>query len=206
MPLSSSAVPTPGYRRSSYQFIRFGADAAQKRSVHTSRGVIYQGWNSAMSEGELRLLKAEALIRLGRSAEAVPLINTSRTATAKGGLPAVGINGPTQPYPQCVPKSFVNPGVCGNLMDAMLYEKRMESLGTDPFVNWVDWRAFGYLEPGSVVYFPPSFRDTDFMGFPYYTYGGVLPGSANSPTPCPTGTWQSIGCVNYTSVRQIPPP
>lgn len=206
VPMSSFAGPPPGHRLSSYQFIRFGDNARQRRSIETTQSVAFLGWQSVMSPEELRLLKAEAYIRLGQPALAVPLINVSRTAATKGQLPPVGINGPQESLPRCVPRSYTNAEVCGNLMDALLWEKRLESLGTDLWVNWADWRAFGYLEPGSVVYFPPSYRDTEAMGFPYYSYGGSLPGSASAPAPCGSGTWQSIGCMDYVSVSRLPTP
>ncbi len=210
LPMTAFGLPAPDYNKSSYQFIRFGGNAASpitpRRTDNSSVSISYTDWQTIMTPLELQLLKAEAYIRLGNPAAAVAIINVSRQDPVKGGLPPVGVNGPQEPYPQCVPHSYTNAEACGNLMDAMLYEKRMESIGTDMFVNWADWRAFGYLDPGSIVYFPPSYRETQAMGYPYYTYGGTLPGSANSPTKCGTGTWQSIGCVDYTSVTRLPTP
>jgi hypothetical protein len=205
--LTSNASPTPGYRQSSYQFIRFGGSVVARRTNNPVTMTVSNEFQTVMTPEELRLLKAEAYIRLGQAALAVPLINTSRTDANKGGLPAVGVNGPTQGYPQCVPHSFADATKCGTLIDALLWEKRLEALGTDMFVNWADWRAFGYLEPGSIVYFPPSSRETEAMGLPYYTYGPGLPGTAGTPTcPATSTQFQFIGCTNYTPVRRLPQP
>jgi hypothetical protein len=162
-----------------------------------------------MSYEEQRLLRAEAYMRLGQPALAVPIINETRMDAAKGALPAVGLNGVNEPYPRCVPKSFENAEMCGNLWDALLWEKRMEQMGTDGMLNWVDWRAWGYLYPGTIVYFPASMRETVQQGFGYYTYGGTLPGTAsgfkNIAAPCSTLTgWRAIGCTDYESVDRLP--
>jgi hypothetical protein len=196
------------YRQASYQFIRFGATAAARRSTGSTLGFFYLDFQPLMTTEEQDLLRAEAYMRLGNPAAAVPLINKTRTNVFKGGLPAVGVNGPTQPYPQCVPHSFQNAEKCGNLYDALLWEKRMEQIGTDAFLNWSDWRSFGMLDPGTPVYFPPSWREIGQMGLPYYTYGGPLPGSSDATAQCGTDlkVFQNIGCVNYKSVGRVPVP
>ncbi|MEO5815158.1 MAG: hypothetical protein ABIT20_07750, partial [Gemmatimonadaceae bacterium] len=61
------------------------------------------GPQPALTVTEMRLLKAEALIRLGRATEAVPLINVTRVAN--GELPPVTIDGPPD-VPGCVPRKL----------------------------------------------------------------------------------------------------
>jgi hypothetical protein len=205
--LNFQGSPSNPWRRSSMQFIRFGSTIeARRRGTTTTIGVNYIDFQTVMTPEEQDLLKAEAYMRLDQPALAVPLINLTRTNILKANLPAVTVAGPTQPYPQCVPHSFANAEKCGDLWDALLWEKRLEQMGTDSFLNWTDWRSFGYLEPGTPVYFPPSYRETAQLGYPYYTYGGVLPGSANGP-PCPVSpAWQFIGCTDYTSIPRFPKP
>ncbi|MFO0072566.1 MAG: hypothetical protein ACK55A_10790, partial [Gemmatimonas sp.] len=78
------------FRWSHYFFRRSGVDLTWQT-----------GPQLAMSVAEMDLLKAEALIRLGRAAEAVPLIN--RTRIANGELPPVTVEGPPN-EPGCVPR------------------------------------------------------------------------------------------------------
>jgi hypothetical protein len=206
--LTYNSQPSNPWRRSSVQFIRFGSTTAAKRQgTTTTVGVNYIDFQPVMTPEEQDLLKAEAYMRLDQPALAVPLINRTRTDVLKANLPAVTVAGPTQSYPQCVPHSFANAEKCGDLWDALLWEKRMEQMGTDSFLNWTDWRSFGYLAPGTPVYFPPSYREMAQLGYPYYTYGGPsLPGSVNGP-PCPvTPAWQYIGCTDYQVPERLPKP
>jgi hypothetical protein len=209
--LTFNGDPNNPWRRASVQFIRFGSTAIARRTTNTGTGVAFVDFQTIMTPEEQDLLKAEAYMRLGQPALAVPLINRTRQNINKGALPAVSVTGPTQPYPQCVPHSFFNAEKCGDLWDALLWEKRMEQMGTDAFLNWSDWRSFGLLDPGTPVYFPPSYRETGQLGLPYYTYGGRTPGSAGTPSwavqPCPTSTaWQYIGCTDYTTADRLPKP
>ena len=84
----------------------------------------------AVTVAEMDLIKAEALIRLNRAAEAVPLIN--KTRIANGQLPPVTIDGPAD-EPGCVPRKLN--GQCGSLWDALRYEKGVEMIGTDGVVR-----------------------------------------------------------------------
>ena len=70
----------------------------------------------------MRLLKAEALIQRNREAEAVPLINETRVEV--GELPPVTVDG-VPDAPDCVPR--LPNGQCGNLMEALKWEKRLET-------------------------------------------------------------------------------
>jgi hypothetical protein len=122
---------------------------------------------------EMDLLRAEALLRTGNSAGAATLINKTRVANGK--LAPVGVNGPPND-PSCVPRK--NDGTCGDLMDALQYEKRIEMSPTNPIVPWADARGWGKLLKGSLMNLPVSGRDLQSLGLPIYTFGGSLPGSA----------------------------
>jgi hypothetical protein len=77
----------------------------------------------------------------------------------------------------CVPRSFRDPTQCGTIMDALLWEKRLESSGIESTINWADWRRMGMFRDGSMVSIPIHSRELYTLGLPYYTYGATLPGS-----------------------------
>lgn len=166
------------YHRSRYYFLRFG------------RGTTWQtGPQLAMTVTEMNLIRAEALIRLGRAAEAVPLINLTRVAN--GELPPVTIDGPPDEA-GCVPRKYMPPaggtqGNCGSLWDALRYEKRIEMAGVDPTVAYFDARGWQTLILNSYIQFPVPGRELEAGRRPLYTYGGGLAGSAPAPDPerCP---------------------
>ena len=164
------------YRWSHYFFHRFG---------------LQDDWNVGsqvmIAKAEIDLLKAEALIRLGRASEAVPLINASRVAN--GQLPPVTVDGPPLGA-DCVPKKFAT-SACGSLWDALQHERNMELAVTEGAMMWWHARGVGTLQEGTLVHFPVNGRELENLGLPLYTYGG--PGSAGSaPAPqyhrCPPGS------------------
>lgn len=164
--------PTRGlYLRSFYYFHRFGAGTS---------------WNNgplvAITRTELDLLKAEALIRLNRAAEAIPLIN--KTRVANGQLPPVDINGPPDEG-ACVPRKLS--GACGSLWDALRYEKRIEQAGVDGHIAFYDARGWNTLAENSFLHLPIPGRELEIQRLPNYTYGGGGPMSAPPPTwdSCP---------------------
>jgi hypothetical protein len=130
------------------------------------------------------LLKAEALVRLGRAAEAVPLVNKTRLANGK--LPAVDINGPPD-EPGCVPRRTT--GACGSLWEALRYEKRIEQAGVDGQVAFYDARGWNTLAAKSFLQLPIPGRELEIERLPNYTYGGG--GAMSAPPPawdrCPAG-------------------
>ena len=164
------------YIRSNYAYIRLG------------RGTSWQvGPQLAMSVTEMDMIRAEALIRLNRAAEAVPLINLTRESN--GQLPPVTIDGPPD-EPGCVPRKYMpgpSQGQCGSLWDALRYEKRIEMAGVDPTVAYFDARGWQTLVQDTYVHFPVPGRELETLLKPLYTYGGGLAGSAPAPDPhrCP---------------------
>ena len=141
----------------------------------------------AMTVTEMDLIRAEALIRLNRATEAVPLIN--KTRVANGQLPPVTVDGPPD-EPSCVPRKYMpgpTQGQCGSLWDALRYEKRIEMAGVDPTVAYMDARGWQTLVQGTYIQFPVPGRELGTTLKPLYTYGGGLAGSAPAPDPerCP---------------------
>lgn len=160
------------YRFSHYYFGRYGT------------GVSWQtGALPALLVSEMDLLKAEALIRLGRAAEAVPLIN--KTRVANGQLPPVTVDGPPDAA-GCVPRKLN--GQCGSLWDALRYEKRMEGLGVSGVIAYFDARGWQTLPENSFVHLPVPGAELATLLLPNYTFGGPGgEGSAPAPDPerCP---------------------
>ncbi len=160
------------YRFSHYYYKRNGTD------------LTYQtGTQVAMTVTEMDLLKAEALIRLGRAAEAVPLINKSRVAN--GELPPVTVDGPPNEA-GCVPRK--ENGSCGSLWDALRYEKGVEGVGVNGVVAFFDARGWQTLPENTPIQLPIPGRELATLQLPLYTFGG--PGGqgsapARDPERCP---------------------
>jgi hypothetical protein len=131
---------------------------------------------------EKNLLRAEALIRLDRAAEAVPLINLSRVAN--GELAPVTVDGPPD-VAGCVPRK-VRPGPmqgqCGSLWDALRYEKRIEGAGIDQTTAFLDARGWQALPVGTPLQFPVPALELQLRQQPIYSYGGVG-GTMAAPPP-----------------------
>ncbi|MGD2218141.1 MAG: hypothetical protein PVJ64_15395 [Gemmatimonadales bacterium] len=128
---------------------------------------------------EMDLIKAEALIRLGREAEAVPLINTRREAN--GGLPPVTMSGAPEVAGRCTPRAL--DGTCGDLFEALKYEKRLEVYLTGMGVAYYDDRGWGDLVTGTAIHFPIPGEELEIHSQQIYTFGGGGPGSAPDIVP-----------------------
>jgi hypothetical protein len=165
------------YHQTRYYLKRFGVNTAWQDSLLP-----------VLTLTEMNLLKAEALIRLNRAAEAVPLINITRVAN--GQLPPVTIDGPPD-VAGCVPRKVMPgpmQGQCGSLWDALRYEKRIEMMGVTAVVAYADARGWQALVENSFVQLPIPGDELDVLRKAYYSYGGGGPGSAPAPDPehCPT--------------------
>jgi hypothetical protein len=163
------------YRWSHYFFHRFG---------------LGDSWNVGpqllIAKAEVDLLKAEALIRLGRAAEAVPLINATRVAN--GQLPPVTVDGPPADA-NCVPRKFSS-GACGSLWDALIHERNMELSVTYGAMTWWNARGLGLLMEGTMLHFPVHGTELENLGLPLYTTGGIGGQGAAPPAQyhrCPPG-------------------
>ncbi len=160
------------YRYSYYYYFRLGTGTSWQ-----------SGPTPDMTRTEMDLIKAEALIRLGRASEAVPLIN--KTRVANGQLPSVTVDGPPD-EPGCVPRKLN--GQCGSLWDALRYEKGIEMFGINGVTAFFDARGWQTLPENSILQLPVPGRELATLRRTLYTYGG--PGgqsSAPAPTPekCP---------------------
>jgi hypothetical protein len=156
------------YRFSHYYFHRYG-------TVDTWQN----GAQPAMLVSEMNLLKAEALIRLSRATEALPLINLTRQAN--GQLPPVDLDGPPNTA-GCVPRKLS--GACGSLWDALRYEKRIEGIGMSGVVAYFDARGWQTLAENSILQLPVPGRELAVIQRALYTYGGPG-GNSSAPAPDP---------------------
>jgi hypothetical protein len=129
---------------------------------------------------------AEGHIRLGNIAAARDLINTSR---ARVSLPPLTVTSATERISgsACVPRVPVAPTytvtACGTILDALKWEKRMETA----YASWGSWffdgRGWGDLPEGTAVHWPVPWQELAARELPIYTYGGVgNPGSAAPST------------------------
>ena len=160
---------TPGepWGSSAYDFIRY-------RWYRTNASIGPWMW---YSRGENDMLRAEALIRLNRASEAVPLINRTRALNGLAEFPAgatAATRAPAQPggsANSCVPRTPTGAGnalECGTLFEAMKWEKRMESIFSGYAQWYIDSRGWGDLATGTVQMWPVPYQEMDARVQPYY--------------------------------------
>jgi hypothetical protein len=127
---------------------------------------------------EMRLLLAEAEFWLGNKDQTVAIINETRVPN--GELPPVTLAGPPQATAaqraSCVPRRF--DGTCGDLWDALMYEKRIETYGTT--AAYFDLRGWGCLLPGTMLHLAPPATQLLIAGNLIYGYGGHADKPGNS--------------------------
>lgn len=132
-----------------------------------------------LTAAEVRMFAAEAALRTGAFGTAVTLVNVTRTAN---GLPAIVAADNTTPVPggnACVPRIPV-PGpnntyttACGTLLEAIKWEKRIESSYTSYGAWFFDSRRWNDLPVGTPISFPVPWQETDVRGIAFYNLGGV---------------------------------
>lgn len=156
-------VPINGYGDSFYDHSRYGA-----------------GWLATvgpyveMSAVEISMLAAEGYLRTNRTAQAIDLINASRT---RNGLPAIatstGANSPIGTLPNCVPRVPAPPSFtstqCGTPWEAMKYEKRMETAFTGYLVWFADNRGWGDLVENTPLEWATPFQELQARLNPIYS-------------------------------------
>jgi starch-binding outer membrane protein, SusD/RagB family len=145
------------YHQSNIGFVRYDLTGLQDPSG------IWAGFGPApvITATQNDLIWAEALIRTGALATAVPLIN--RTRVTRGGLSAAA----------------VGDGVAG-LLAKLSYENEIEllGLGAGPYY-WI--RRGGTMLEGTPREMPVPAKELGVKGEANYTWGGS--GAANSPPP-----------------------
>ncbi len=176
---ASLDVAGPGYGSSMYDHRRWLA-------IFRASGV---GTMVQFPSAEVDMLQAEGLIYAGSFAAAQALIDKSR---AKHGLPSIGvITSATQQIQGgahgCVPQVPQPPGyttvACGNILEAMKWEKRMETAYCT-YIPWFqDGRGWGDFVAGMPTMWPVPNEEMDSRQEPFYNMGGLgNPGSAAKGT------------------------
>jgi hypothetical protein len=166
----------PGWGWSNYDFVRF--HSWDKKGDGTARN----GNTIFMTKAEIDMLQAEGLYRKGQYAEAGALVNVTRT---KNGLPAITTFDATSPVPggarACVPKMPQgNTVTCGNLWEAIKYEKRVEEAYTH-FAPWyLDGRGWGDLPENTALYWAVPFQELQARGKAVSDVYGTGPGPGNA--------------------------
>lgn len=153
-------------------------DLARFHSWHV-KGDDGTGQNGAMlfmTVAEINMLEAEGHIRKGEFAQAAALINKTRT---KNGLPAITAFDGTTPVPggpDCVPKvpqpPAFNTVACGNMFEAMKWEKRVETQYTHFMAWFLDSRGWGDLPVGTGLEWPTPYSDLQVRSKTVYSLGG----------------------------------
>jgi hypothetical protein len=125
-------------------------------------------------------LAAEGYIRTNQFALAAPLINQSRAAN---GLPAVGIVDGTSPVAggaSCVPQVPSAPSFttvsCGNMLEAMKYEMRMETAWTGYMAWFRHHRRWGDMIDGTPLQWPVPYQEMQARSQAFYD-GALVAGS-----------------------------
>ncbi len=169
MPTTQSALPAGRYLRNRGA----GDDVAtigwgESWYDHRRYQAVYQanitGPYTDMSKTEVDMLAAEGYIRTGNLAAAAALIDLTRI---KNGLPSVGVpasaSAPISTAADCVPRVPQAPTftstACGSILEAMKYEKRMETSFTGYLVWYADNRGWGDLVTGTIVEWPVPYQE-----------------------------------------------
>lgn len=174
--ISGNDAPSEPYGTSNYDFFRY------QKFYNDFRNGPYP----IMTKAEIDMYAAEGYIRTGNPAAAAALIN--RTRVANGELPPVTAAGPP-PGPSCVPRvpnsaaNFTSTK-CGDLMEAMKWESRMESAYSGYGMWYFNGRGWGDLPEGTAVHWPVPYQEMDARGQPFYDLGGV-----GRPGGAPKGTY-----------------
>lgn len=117
-----------------------------------------------MALAEIEMLAAEGYIRTNRVALAVPLINKYRVRAGLQPIPPTNdVNTPVPGGNACVPRVPQPPSytttACGNVMEAMKWEKRLETAFTG-YAQWfIDSRGWGDLVQGTPLEWPVPYQE-----------------------------------------------
>ena len=151
---SNEDVAGAGWGFSQYDHRRYGATRAA--------GNI--GPYTDMSATEISMLAAEGYIRTGQLPQAIALINASRT---RNGLPAIptgtSATAPIGTLPGCTPRIPQPPNftttACGTVLEAMKYEKRMETAFTGYMIWYTDNRGWGDMIATTPLQWPVPYQE-----------------------------------------------
>ena len=128
-----------------------------------------------LTSKELEFLEAEASYRLGDQVAAMATVNKYRGD--KGELPPfTDANGRAPGGTRCVPQ--MPDGSCGDLWEALKYEKRIELFHYGFGTEYFDDRGWGDLVSRTWEQVPIPGSELEILLIDTYTFGGANPGSA----------------------------
>lgn len=169
-----------GWAYSNYDFVRF-----HSWRVAGDGGSAQNGNTPFMVKSEMDMLQAEGLYRTGSYAAAAALVNITRV---RNGLPAITDFNATSPVPggavNCIPKIPVAPFNvvgCGNLWEAIKYEKRIETAYTHFNAWYLDSRGWGDLPFETPLFWAVPFGELQARGVPVSAIYGAGTGAGNAP-------------------------
>ena len=170
-----------GWGWSNYDFVRF-----QSWQTAGDAGAARNGNTVFFTKAEIDLLRAEGLFRQGSFATAADVVNVTRT---RNGLPPITQFDATSDVPggstDCVPKVPKAPNFntvgCGNLWDALKYEKRIETAYTHYAPWYLDGRGWGELPRDTPLFWPVPFQDLQARSRPLDALYGTGIGPGNAP-------------------------
>jgi hypothetical protein len=139
-------------------------------------------------KAEVDLLAAEAYLRTNDIPKAIAKINIWRTRAGLPALAGTSLNDVAPGGANCVPKVPSPPNFtttsCGNLMEAMKWEKRMETAYIVLGAWYFDSRGWGDHAKDTPLMYPVPVPELDARLKPYYNLGGGGVASA------PVGTYR----------------
>lgn len=186
-PAGNDQFTGPGWGFSQYDFARFHGWA-----IKGDNGSQRNGTTPLMVKPEIDMLQAEGLYRQGNFAAAAALVNITRV---KNGLPAITVFDATSPVPgtasSCIPKVPQPPNFntvgCGKLLDAIKYEKYIETAYTTYTPWYFDERGWGDLPANSPTFWVTPYQDLQARGKPSSAIYGAGPGPGNAPNSIAVG-------------------
>jgi hypothetical protein len=204
-PTGNDVFSGQGWGWSNYGFIRFHSWV-----VRGDGGTARIGKTPLMMKAEMDLLQAEGLYRLGgNDAQVAALINNTRTAgmgtstigactntcATGGGLPAVlplRTSAATGTLATgCVPRIPTGPTgplACGDLLEALKYEKRLETAYTHYLSWYLDSRRWDERPKDTPLWWPVPFQDLQARGRPVEALYGTGLGAGNAPNSTAPGS------------------
>lgn len=177
---TSGDVPLAGWGESWYDHRRYAATFAASQGTYTDISVV-----------EVRMLAAEGYIRrngAGDIAAAIALINLSRVPNGLSSL--TGLTAATDIVPlnpgggatNCVPRTPQPPSfdftACGTLLEAMKYEKRIETMMTGYAISFTDNRGWGDMITGTPLQWPVPYQEMQARQQAYYNGTLVATGTS----------------------------
>lgn len=161
-----------GWRASMYDHYRF-------KDLADADGI---GDFPLFTKAENDMLEAEGHIRNGNPELAVPLINEYREDAGLEPVTTAGVPNAADCVPQ-VPQGTSGAATeCGSLMDAMRWEKWLETAYTSYGAWFFDNRGWGILPEGTAVHWPVPNQELDARQLPIYSLGGAGNPGASVPS------------------------